>query len=669
MRFNVFQTIKSIYKQSLPVFVAAVMVVSNPLSSYAAPSFTNYPNSTSHSSATLVTAIDGALWYLQSPNSNPSVNHITRMTTSGAITSFDIPALTGKPTLVVSSITAGSDGNIWFSGRLSAGTSVYVGRLAIATGAVTLYTTGVLSNTTSQIAASSDGKLWFYSKYSGSPAEARLQKFDIATGATTTTNIFDTYTNLTGIAAGHDGRIWLTDAYYKRIYALNTTTTTMSTYNVVPVTGPITWLHSITAGPDGDMWFRTNSAVYRFPIASSNPSLYTPPTGVPTETIPTTGPDGAHWFLDTINKKIVRTSITGNVTAYTIPGSSVDFPSNLMAGPDGAMWFGYRESGVWKMGRLVIEPDFTSYPTSTSHASTSRVTTIDGSLWYLQTPTSNPSVYHIGRMTTSGAITNYDIPALTGLSNFVVKSITAGPDGNVWFNGQTGSSVRAGRLNITTGVVTTFGTWVSGNNLGDIVAGSDGNLWYYNKYNGAPANTYLLKLDPSTGTTTTAVTYDTYTNLTGIAAGSDGRIWLTDTYYKRVDAQGTTVTPGSSSYNVVPVTGSISYLGSLASGPGGDLWMRADNTVYKFKIGVGLSAYTPPAGAPMSIPIAGPDGASWFRSSGDKMGRISSSGSVTEYTVPGSSVSGLGNLTAGPDNAIWFSYLESGVRKMGRLGY
>lgn len=662
--FKDLRSMKTIYKQTVFILVAAVMAVSNPLAVYAAPSFTNFPTSTSHYSASQVKKIGGDLWYFQSTTSSPSVRHIGRMTTSGTMVNYDIPALTGKPTLVVSSITAGSDGNVWFNGRES--TSVFIGRIDITTGAVTLYATGVSSNITSEIAASSDGKLWFYSKFSGWPPEALIQKFDISTGTTTTAVTLDTYANLTGITTGHDGRIWLTDAYYKRIYALNTTSSSMSSYNVTPVTGSITWLSSITAGPGGDMWVRTNSAVYKFSIASSTLSLYTPPIGVPAETIPIAGSDGANWFMDTVNKKLVRASVAGNVTTYTVPGSSIVGFTGLVAGPDEAMWFSYSDSTGRKLGRLVVEPDFTNFPASTSHYSPSQMTVIGGDLWYVQDIS---STNHIGRMSPSGVVTNYDIPALVGYSNFVTRSITKGPDGNLWFNGRVGSSVLAGKLDITTGTAITYGTWVSGNNLGAITTGSDGSLWYYNKYDGAPANTYLIKLDPSTGVTTTVATFDTYTNLTGIAAGSDGRIWLTDTYYKRIYARNTTGSSGSD-YNTTPVMGTYSYLGSLSSGPGGHLWMRADDTVYKFVIGTGLSAYSPPAGTPMKAPISGYDGMDWYiDSSVNKIGRISNTGAVKEYTVPGTSVALLNNLTAGPGEAMWFTYTEAGVKKVGRLGY
>lgn len=213
-----------------------------------------------------------------------------------------------------------------------------------------------------------------------------------------------------------------------------------------------------------------------------------------------------------------------------------------------------------------------------------------------------------------------------------------------------------------------YGSWVTGNNLGAITTGSDGNLWYYNKYNGAPADTYVLKLNPNTGITSVAATYDTYTNLTGIAAGSDGRIWLTDTYYKRLYALSPTGSPNSS-YNTTSAMGSYSYLGSLNSRPG-ELWMRADNSVYKFVIGSGFSAYTPPAGTPMQIPILGYDSADWFlNTTTKKIGRISSNGSVKEYTIPGTSITTVSNLAVGPDEAMWFNYLESGSWKIGRLGY
>src|ERR1035438_8811512 len=77
-----------------------------------------------------------------------------------------------------------------------------------------------------------------------------------------------------------------------------------------------------------------------------------------------------------------------------------------------------------------------------------------------------------------------------------------------------------------------------------------------------------------------------------------------------------------------------------------------------------ITEYTmPTAGSnPWGI-AAGPDGALWFTESVGKIGRITTSGTITEYTVP-TAVS-LGDITAGPDGALWFT--DFGGNKIGRI--
>ncbi len=67
---------------------------------------------------------------------------------------------------------------------------------------------------------------------------------------------------------------------------------------------------------------------------------------------------------------------------------------------------------------------------------------------------------------------------------------------------------------------------------------------------------------------------------------------------------------------------------------------------------------------------AGPDGALWFTLPGprvDKIGRITTAGVITEFTIP--TIPPYGSLptaiAAGPDGALWFT--ESSANKIGRI--
>jgi streptogramin lyase len=63
----------------------------------------------------------------------------------------------------------------------------------------------------------------------------------------------------------------------------------------------------------------------------------------------------------------------------------------------------------------------------------------------------------------------------------------------------------------------------------------------------------------------------------------------------------------------------------------------------------------PTASAALAAIAAGPDGALWFtETTGNKIGRISTSGAITEFTLP-TAKSNPGAITAGPDGAVWFA--------------
>src|SRR5437899_2764694 len=79
----------------------------------------------------------------------------------------------------------------------------------------------------------------------------------------------------------------------------------------------------------------------------------------------------------------------------------------------------------------------------------------------------------------------------------------------------------------------------------------------------------------------------------------------------------------------------------------------------------GISEY---AATAFSVPIgiaAGPDGNTWFvENNGNKVAKITSSGSITEYTIPTSS-SGPFGICTGPDGNLWFT--ENSTNKIGKV--
>jgi virginiamycin B lyase len=78
--------------------------------------------------------------------------------------------------------------------------------------------------------------------------------------------------------------------------------------------------------------------------------------------------------------------------------------------------------------------------------------------------------------------------------------------------------------------------------------------------------------------------------------------------------------------------------------------------------GVGHVKIFPGISIPGDI-TAGPDGALWFTSGNNTIGRITSTGKVTTYTAPG--INTPQGITAGPDRALWFT--SSGNNSIGRI--
>jgi uncharacterized protein (TIGR03437 family) len=140
-----------------------------------------------------------------------------------------------------------------------------------------------------------------------------------------------------------------------------------------------------------------------------------------------------------------------------------------------------------------------------------------------------------------------------------------------------------------------------------------------------------------------------------------------------------TGTSGSTAVSITehPLPESSSYPFGIAAGPDGALWFTepSGNRVGRITTGGGITEYPVPTSNgfdPVWI-AAGPDGALWFtETNGNKIGRIATDGGVSEYPVPTSS-SHPYQITAGSDGALWFT--ENGdvgvgealVGKIGRI--
>ncbi len=106
----------------------------------------------------------------------------------------------------------------------------------------------------------------------------------------------------------------------------------------------------------------------------------------------------------------------------------------------------------------------------------------------------------------------------------------------------------------------------------------------------------------------------------------------------------------------------------ITPGPDGALWFTENNANRIGRITTAgiISEYTVPTAnsGPLGI-AAGPDGALWFtEEAASKIGRITTGGTISEYPVP-TSGGQTGGITAGPDGALWFT--EQNANQIGRI--
>jgi streptogramin lyase len=238
----------------------------------------------------------------------------------------------------------------------------------------------------------------------------------------------------------------------------------------------------------------------------------------------------------------------------------------------------------------------------------------DGALWFTEQDGGK-----IGRITTTGLLTEYALPT----PEMMPIGITNGPDGALWFTefdyrvGYSDENPRIGRIS-SSGVITEYPLPTSGGHrlpIG-ITAGPDGALWFAQH-----------------------------------ARNSIGRIAV------------------NGDFSEYPLPSGFQGSRAITTGPDGALWFTEGNWFGADKIGRitqagAVTAYTllPPNCLPTAI-TTGPDGALWVTDGVGRIGRVTTNGSISEYSL--SSVTGSPGITTGPDGALWFTTLNG--QRIGRI--
>jgi streptogramin lyase len=244
-----------------------------------------------------------------------------------------------------------------------------------------------------------------------------------------------------GIAAGPDGNLWFTLSPLADLpgnSAIGRITTGGVAATDVPLPDGSAPL-GIAAGPDGNLWFvlAGTNAIGRV-TTSGVVTQFTIPTALSSPAAIAAGADGNLWFTELDANKIGRITTSGVFTEFPIPTPGSQ-PAEITAGPDGAIWF--NELAANQIGRITSSGIISEFPVPTPNAFPEGgeiAAGLDGNLWFTEN-----SANKIGRITTSGVVTEFAVPT----ANSGPSAIAKGPDGNIWFTEELGNNI--GR--ITTG--------------------------------------------------------------------------------------------------------------------------------------------------------------------------------------------------------------------------
>jgi streptogramin lyase len=306
-----------------------------------------------------------------------------------------------------------------------------------------------------------------------------------------------------------------------------------------------------------------------------------------------------------------------SIMEFLIPTASN--PGEIVAGPDGNLWFNNETTSPSGITRMTPAGVFTHFsPSVTGIGPVGIAAGSDGNVWYAKQQ-------GVGLITPDGKITERDVPG--GRDS---AYMTKGPGGNVWFTEPIANRVAsvspAGMFNehiIPTPNGGPFG----------ITTGPDGNLWFTEQ----SANGNKIGRVTPTGTFTEFPIPTPASNPFGITSGSDGNLWFTEQDGHKIGR----ITPaGVITEFVVPSGGSP---GAITSGPDGNVWFveYRDNAIGRATPTGAIAEYSIPT--PRSVPTGicvGPDKNVYFTElDGNKVGRVSN-------------LSGGGNIAPGlkPDD-------------------
>lgn len=282
----------------------------------------------------------------------------------------------------------------------------------------------------------------------------------------------------------------------------------------------------------------------------------------------------------------------------------------------------------------------------------------------------------------AGTVTQYSVPDPAGEDPALIPTITAHPNGDVYFSTHIGGGPGSRDAFIVRADVppsrnqdVTF-DWVRvpksqafpqhpqglTQHAHDVEVGPDGNLWVTTPHarpgpTGRPSDISVYTPDLQRigcYTIQAPAGMGVFIPTMGLTTGPDGRVWGLDARFRRVFVIDPSVSPdpdcsGNAMVGFERLPADLRQAGDYDAGDIFDLDPQTDPDVI-------------PGEAPYAGLIAGPDGNLWIlaRERGNETQgyvlRMNTSGVVTgQFAIPRTTDSRPGRVTVGPDGALWFT--------------
>lgn len=313
------------------------------------PKLTEFPLSTGTAYPEgLAVGPDNAIWFVE--NIGNAIGRITTNAAAGTHPSEYSSGMHGSASPVAIAL-APDDHKLWFTEF----SNNKVASIDPTSHAIHEYGSGLQQPY--GITAGSDGNMWFtencathsyIGKFNANALDGNVGT--ISENATASSDASPSW-----IASGSDGHLWFTEP---GVDAIGTMPTSGSSPTEFSLTSNSIGEGQITSGPDNALWFAeenpnaghaigrvTTSGSVTLPYQFSTADKFTSPYGI------ATGPDGALWFTENGANKIGRIDAATHVLIeFALPESGNAAPWGIVKGPDGALWF--TECAGNNIGRL-----------------------------------------------------------------------------------------------------------------------------------------------------------------------------------------------------------------------------------------------------------------------------------------------------------------------------